>query len=99
MLRRTAGKTVVMISHNISRFYQQSCGAILCLHRGAVAQRGTHDELMQQADGLYAQLVKSGADDAGGAAADDPAADDDHHHHHHHRRRQDDDNDNRQECI
>ncbi len=79
VLRRTAGKTVVMISHNISRFYQQCCGAILCLHRGAVVQRGTHDELMRQADGLYAQLVRSGA--AGGAAAGDDAHDDHVHDH------------------
>ena len=54
------GRTVVMISHNISEFYRQACDKIICMRRGKNVQSGTHAELMGDSDGLYAELVNSG---------------------------------------
>ncbi|SCJ46944.1 Lipid A export ATP-binding/permease protein MsbA [Anaerotruncus sp. 2789STDY5834896] len=49
----TAGKTVLMIAHRLSTV--QDADNILVLCDGAVAERGTHRELLQQ-QGLYAAM-------------------------------------------
>ena len=48
------GKTSIYISHRLSscRF----CNEILVFDKGALMQRGTHEGLLSQSEGLYAQL-------------------------------------------
>ena len=48
-------RTTIVIAHRLSTI--RHADAIAVLSGGAVVERGTHDELLLQADGLYAQLV------------------------------------------
>jgi len=52
-------RTTIYISHRLSscRF----CDSIMVFHEGAVIQRGTHDELMENTDGKYYELWTSQA--------------------------------------
>lgn len=54
-----ADRTTVYISHRMSscRF----CGDIAVFHEGSLVQRGSHEELMQQTEGMYYQLWNSQA--------------------------------------
>ena len=53
-LRRVfPGKTVIIVSHRISTL--KNAHQIIVLEEGAITQRGTHDQLVEQ-PGLYREL-------------------------------------------
>ena len=47
------GRTAVVIAHRLSTI--QKMDRIIVLDDGAIAEQGSHDELLQQ-NGIYAQL-------------------------------------------
>jgi ATP-binding cassette subfamily B protein len=49
------GRTSLIIAHRLSTI--RNADRILVLHNGLLAETGTHDELMQQPDGLYRMLA------------------------------------------
>lgn len=49
-------RTILIISHRFTTV--SMADRILVLSRGQIAEQGTHDELMQKADGIYAQLYQ-----------------------------------------
>jgi ATP-binding cassette subfamily B multidrug efflux pump len=50
-----SGRTSIVIAHRLATV--RHADRILVLHHGEVSETGTHDELMQRADGLYRALV------------------------------------------
>ena len=54
-----ADRTTIYISHRMSscRF----CGDIAVFHEGGLVQRGSHEELMEQTEGMYYKLWSSQA--------------------------------------
>lgn len=51
------GITQVIIAHRLSTI--RDCSQILVMEHGKVLQRGTHDELLKDKDGLYAKLIQN----------------------------------------
>ena len=53
---RERGITCIVIAHRLSTI--RDCDEIIVLDKGVIAERGTHDELMQRG-GIYTELVAS----------------------------------------
>ncbi|KAF8358397.1 hmt-1 [Pristionchus pacificus] len=91
-----ASRTSVVVAHRLSTIVRAT--QILVLDKGRIAERGTHQQLLE-ADGIYARMWASQmAESTGGAdvvvepASDEPTKDEEepvkqmppsHHHHHH----------------
>ena len=54
---RRRGVSCLIIAHRLSTI--RDCDRIIVLDKGTEVQRGTHDELMQDENGIYRQLVQA----------------------------------------
>ena len=55
---RRRGVSCLIVAHRLSTV--RDCDRIIVLEKGVEVQRGTHDELMEDEDGLYYRLVRAG---------------------------------------
>ena len=55
---RRRGVTCLIVAHRMNTV--RDCDEIIVLDQGVEAQRGTHDELMKDKNGIYYRLVKTG---------------------------------------
>ena len=53
------GRTVFIIAHRLSTV--RMANVIIAMDRGRIVERGTHDELLGNADGLYSFLYRQQA--------------------------------------
>ncbi|GLB34459.1 putative P-loop containing nucleoside triphosphate hydrolase protein [Lyophyllum shimeji] len=51
-------KTTIVVAHHFGTLAKQA-DLILCMSNGSIVQRGTHDQLMNEAQGEYAQLYRA----------------------------------------
>lgn len=54
MRKIAQGRTVIVISHRLSAV--RDCDMIVVMEKGEICERGTHGELLQIPDGIYARL-------------------------------------------
>jgi NHLM bacteriocin system ABC transporter peptidase/ATP-binding protein len=55
---RKRGCTCLIVAHRLSTI--RDCDEIIVMDSGSITQRGTHDELMTDKDGIYYQMVNAG---------------------------------------
>jgi subfamily B ATP-binding cassette protein HlyB/CyaB len=64
MRQMAHGRTVIIIAHRLSAV--RRCDRIIALENGAIREEGTHAELLQRPDGLYAKLWRLQVEDSEG---------------------------------
>jgi ATP-binding cassette subfamily B protein len=56
LLEDRRGRTNIIVSHRVSTL--RNADLIIVLDRGAIVQRGSHDELLAEAGGFYAEIAR-----------------------------------------
>ncbi len=56
LLEERRDRTNLIVSHRVSTL--RHAGTVIVLDKGGIAQRGTHEELLAQEDGFYAEIAR-----------------------------------------